>query len=57
MKMIHVSSKLYSKNSKKNRQRHTQREVKNGMEVVKSKNNSVSVYKTEQIKRCGQFMN
>lgn len=48
MKMIHVSSKFYSKNSKKNRQRHTQREVKNGMEVVKSKN-SVSVYKTEQI--------
>lgn len=38
MKMIHVSSKFYSKNSKKNRQRHTQREVKNGMEVVKSKN-------------------
>lgn len=55
--MIHVSSKFYSKNSKKNKQRHTQREEKNGMEVVKSKNNSVSVYKTEQIKRCGQFMN
>lgn len=44
MKKIHVSSKLFQ------RQRHAQREVENGKEVVKSKNRSVSVYKNEQIK-------
>lgn len=44
MKKIHVSSKFIQ------RQRHTQREVENGKEVVKCKNRSVSVYKNEQIK-------
>lgn len=44
MKKTHVSSKFIQ------RQKHAQREIENGKEVVKSKNRSVSVYKNEQIK-------
>lgn len=40
---------MYHQNLFKEKQRRTQREVENGKEVVKSKNKSVSVYKTEQI--------
>lgn len=50
MKKIHVSSKFIQ------RQRHAQREVENGKEVVKSKNRSVSVYKNEQIKSVGNLL-
>lgn len=48
MKKIHVSLKFIQK---KNRQRHTHKEVENGKEVVKSKTRSASVYLNKQIQK------